>query len=357
MKNVHDLHSRNYYYLYLRSGTVLLFVLICFMGFMACDKLSTDMHPKSKKISDVRIDKDRFKSFSDRMKARSTGHVLYGRSDPIPPEEANDLVEGTLNYDYCDASTKHFFTDALDTNIVVPLTSGEVEEEDVEQLYLDAEGFAGRHFNGIEDESKTPFVYDFEITSTGSTSVTIKVWSVVATGTVYSPWSRRTFGSGDYEAMYGFEERCNSQNPRNALKELANFTNYNLNSGSSYYYLAPVQGTEFRTDAPSHEILWRFGCSTTGGGSCCMSCTSCLSFDLDEIYCLDQTGINDLLDEAENDVFTGNTYFVPSGYNFGRIHKTTNENFCAYSGARVHRWYVQYFNGVRIYDPHTLKQF
>lgn len=296
MKNVHDFPSRNYYYLYLRSGTVLIFVLICFIGFMACDKLSTDMHPKSKKTSDVRIDKDRFKSFSDRMKARSTGQLLYGRSGPITPEEANDLVEGTLNYDYCDASSKHFFTDALDTSIVVPLTSGEVEEEDVEQLYLDAEGFAGRHFNGIEDESKTPFVYDFEITSTGSTSVTIKVWSVVATGTVYSPWSRRTLGSGNYEAMYGIEDRCASSPTRDGAKDLGNFINYNLNPGSSYYYMAPVKGYNYYTDNIGHEYLWRFKCQE-GVNSCCNNCTiDCSEVDLDEIYCLDQTAMNDHLD-------------------------------------------------------------
>lgn len=335
-------------------GIILSLVILMIMG--SCEKQNQDVVSPQVKTRIERIDPVRFKEFSERMQNRMKGLHLSGRSDPISPEEANDLVEGTMNYDYCDGSSKHFFTDASDTLIVVPLTSGDVEEEDVEQLYLDAEGFAGRHYNGIEDEDKTPFLYDFEIESSTSTTVSIRVNSVVATGAIYSPWSRRTFGAGDYEAMYGVEERCNSQNKRNALKELANFTNYNLNPGSSYYYLAPVKGYDYYTDYSGHEVLWRFKCGVTME-QCCSGCTSCLSYDLDEIYCLDQTGMNDLLDESEDDVFTGNTYFVQSGYDFGRIHNTENARYCQGNGARVDRWRIQYHTGVRIYDPHTLKQF
>lgn len=350
-------NSFGFFSFHLRMVLFLLYSTPILFMMSACEKQSSELSAETVKVSQKSsIHPDQFKSLSDRIKLRSSVVLLSGRGDPIPPEEANDLVEGTLNYDYCDASSKHFFTDASDTLIVVPLTSGEVEEEDVEQLYLDAEGFAGRHFNGIEEEDKTPFVYDFEIESSTSTTVSIRVNSVVATGTVYSPWSRRTFGSGDYEAMYGVEERCNSQNKRHALKELANFTNYNLNPGNSYYYLAPVQGNEFLTDNAGHEVLWRFKCSVSGQ-QCCNLCTSCLSYDLDEIYCLDQTGMNDLLDESENDVFTGNTYFVQTGYDFGRIHYTDNHRYCQGNGAREDRWMIKYYTGVRIYDPHTLKQF
>ncbi|MBK9108694.1 MAG: hypothetical protein IPM92_10110 [Saprospiraceae bacterium] len=354
-----DLHELNY--LYSRAKSILGFTGFSLILLMmsSCDKQSPEMYPKLSKPSDTRISQDRLKAFSDRMKSRSFGQLLYGRTDPIPPEDANDLVEGTLNYDYCDASSKHFFTDASDTTIVVSLTSGEVEEEDVEQLYLDAEGFAGRHFNGIEGGSKTPFVYDFEIISTAYNSVTIKVWSVVATGTVYSPWSRRTFGSGNYEAMYAVEDRCASSPTRDGAKDIGDFINYNMNEESYYYYLAPITGHQYRTDVFGHEYLWQFKCQE-GMNSCCSGCTNdCSELDLDDIYCLDQTAMNDHLDEAETDMFVNNTYFVQTGYSFGRIHTSEGNRFCS-SGeeeSRIDRWLFGYLTGVRNYDPHTLKTF
>lgn len=58
-------------------------------------------------------------------------------------------------------------------------------------------------------------------------------------------------------------------------------------------------------------------------------------------------------------MFVNNTYFVQTGYNFGRIHASEGNRFCSAGEeeSRVDRWLIGYFTGVRIFDPHTLKQF
>jgi hypothetical protein len=289
------------------------------------------------------------------MKARKSGKaVLNFRDGSYDPQDANDLVEGTMNYDYCDASILHWETTVDDTTIVVPATSGLIDEPDVDQFYDDVVAFASYRFLRIEDTLKTPRAYDIQITSSGSTSVTFKITSVIGNSIIYSPWSRKTFGSGSYEAMYDVENFCSAPH-RNGPGLMAQFVNYNLRYPYYHYFLEISMGPGV-TDDYHDPFAWSFICD--GPNTSCISCTSCYctSFTLADEYCRTQGQMNDDLDEAEY-AFSPNSpfYWMPYGKNLVSITQMVPNRDCDVSSGsdRHDRWAFDYMAGTRYYEEHS----
>jgi hypothetical protein len=350
--------TNKYYLNFLWIG----FTLFAILFLVTCQKNLTESNSDNNTpFINAKTDlQSRIKAFSDRMKAKKAGlNVINSRDGSYEPEEANDLVEGTMNYNYCDLTIPHWEITVDDTTIVAPLTDGKIEEVDVEDLYNNIVAFSSRRFCAIEDESKTPRGYDLEILGISGNNITFKLTSIVGNGTIYSPFSRKTFDAGYYEADPN-NLHCNNGGWRNAPVEMMQFINYNIVYAISPGYMIQIQGNIGRTDENYHAFAWRFRCdgTGTGHGGCCSCNNACSGYNLDNIYCLNSTSMNSYLDEFEYN-FTHEGFWAPANTMFLAMTSMEINHDCGSSstGDIKDRWLFYWNYGIVMSDTRELLNF